>query len=116
RPSSAEKLDNAINKKTAGFNVFRLALSCTNQYAQYHINAAGLTGSATEAQKKAAVLAAMNTTLTRLNGVFERDLSLHFNLVANNDLVIFTSSATDPYTNGNEIASAQSVMNTNIGS
>ncbi|WP_299178734.1 reprolysin-like metallopeptidase [uncultured Chryseobacterium sp.] len=116
RPSSAEKLDNAVNKKTAGFNVFRLALSCTNQYAQYHINAAGLPGSATEAQKKAAVLAAMNTTLTRLNGVFERDLSLHFNLVANNDLVIFTSSATDPYTNGNEIASAQSVMNTNIGS
>lgn len=113
---SLEKKSNATNKKIAGFNVFRLALSCTGEYAQYHITAAGLPGTATVAQKKAAVLAAMNTTLTRLNGVFERDLSLHFNLVANNDLVIYVDSATDPYSaSGSQTAQVQTAINTNIG-
>ncbi|MBB4805037.1 subtilisin-like proprotein convertase family protein [Chryseobacterium defluvii] len=114
---SSEKGNSAAaTNKAAGFNVFRLAISCTNEYAQYHITAAGLPGTATEAQKKAAVLAAMNATVTRLNSVFERDLSLHFNLVANNDLIIFTSAGTDPYTDGDEITDVQSVIDTNIGS
>ncbi|ASK32489.1 propanediol utilization protein [Chryseobacterium sp. T16E-39] len=88
------------NKKAAGFNTFRLAMSCTGEYAQYHLTAAGTPANATDAQKKAVILAAMNTTLTRLNGVFEKDLSVHFNLIANNDTLIFLDAATDPYTNG----------------
>lgn len=94
----AEKSNNSENKKTAGFNVFRMALSCTGEYAQYHLDAAGIPAGATDAQKKAVVLAAMNTSLTRLNAVFEKDLSLHFNLIANNDSIIFLDAATDPYT------------------
>ncbi|SHF50509.1 reprolysin-like metallopeptidase [Chryseobacterium sp. OV279] len=86
-----------VNKKLAGFNVFRMALSCTGEYAQYHLTAAGTPGTATDAQKKAVILAAMNASLTRMNGVFEKDLSVHFNLIANNDAVIFLDSATDPY-------------------
>lgn len=92
--------NNAVNKKAAGFNTFRLAMSCTGEYAQYHLTAAGTPANATDAQKKAVVLAAMNTTLTRLNGLFEKDLSVHFNLIANNDNLIFLDAATDPYTNG----------------
>lgn len=98
--NAAEKKNDAVNKKAAGFNVFRLAFSCTGEYAQYHLTAAGTPATATDIEKKAVVLAAMNATLTRLNGVFEKDLSFHFNLIANNDTVIFLDPATDPYTNG----------------
>lgn len=97
---SMDTHNNAANKKVAGFNTFRLAMSCTGEYAQYHLTAAGTPANATDAQKKAVVLAAMNTTLTRLNGLFEKDLSVHFNLIANNDILIFLNSATDPYTSG----------------
>jgi subtilisin-like proprotein convertase family protein len=113
---NAEKENNAANKKVAGFNTFRLAIACTHEYAEYHITAAGLPGTATEAQKKAAVLAAMNASVTRMNGVFERDLSLHFNLVADNDMIIYTSAATDPYTPGDEISDVQNDIDTKIGS
>ncbi|CAI8937599.1 reprolysin-like metallopeptidase [Chryseobacterium sp. IT-36CA2] len=113
---NSEKKNNAANKKTAGFNVFRLALTCTNEYAQYHLTAAGTPSGATDAQKKAVVLAAMNTTLTRLNGVFEKDLSLHFNLVANNDAVIYVNSATPgyPYTASGEQNQAGQTAITNL--
>lgn len=77
--------------------MFRMALSCTGEYAEYHLAAAGTSPNATDAQKKAVVLAAMNASLTRLNGVFERDLSLHFNLIDNNDAIIFLDKLSDPY-------------------
>ncbi|MBL1222806.1 T9SS type A sorting domain-containing protein [Chryseobacterium sp. L7] len=90
----------STNKKLAGFNIFRLALSCTGEYAEYHLTAAGTPANATDAQKKAVVLAAMNASLTRLNGVFEKDLSFHFNLIANNDTLIFLEATSDPYVSG----------------
>lgn len=45
----------------------------------------------------AATLAAMNTLLTRVNGIYERDVRVRFQLIANNDLIIFTNPETDPY-------------------
>lgn len=73
------------------FRQYRLAMACTIEYASYHINAAGVS-TGTLAQKKAAVLAAMAVTMVRVNGLYERDMSLRMNLVANNDLVIFVDS------------------------
>lgn len=92
---------NISTNKLAGYNVFRLALSCTEAYGDYHLTAAGIPGSATDAQKKTAILAAMNATVTRLNTVFERELSLHFNLIANtNSLIFYTGGTPEPYTTG----------------
>ena len=65
---------------------FRLALSCNGEYATYF----GGTVSA--------ALAAMNATMTRVNGVFEKDLAIHMTIIANNNLVVYTNAATDPYT------------------
>jgi subtilisin-like proprotein convertase family protein len=73
------------------FRQYRLAMACTIEYAAYHINAAGLSAG-TLTQKKAAVLSAMVVTMTRVNGLYERDMSLRMNLIANNDLVIFVDS------------------------
>lgn len=71
---------------------YRMALACTGEYANFH----GAFGS-----NKAPALAAMNTTMTRVNGVYERDCSIRMNIIGNNDEIIFTDPATDPYSNGN---------------
>ncbi|MGK0253563.1 MAG: hypothetical protein ACI9OE_001036 [Mariniflexile sp.] len=70
---------------------FRLALACTQEYAAVHVNAAGLNGG-TDAQKKAAVLTKMNDVMTRVNAVYENELSVSMVIVPTNENVIFISS------------------------
>ena len=65
---------------------FRLALSCNGEYATYFGGTV------------AGALAAMNATMTRVNGVCEKDLAIHMTIIANNNLVVYTNAATDPYT------------------
>ncbi|WP_394973823.1 reprolysin-like metallopeptidase [uncultured Croceitalea sp.] len=81
---------------------YRIAVSATGEYSQYH------GGTVADA------LAAINATLTRVNEVFETDLSVRLQLIANNDLVIFTDPNTDPYT-GNLNAQGQSTLTSIIG-
>ncbi len=71
---------------------YRLALACTGEYANYH----GAYGT-----NKAPALAAMVTTMTRVNGVFERDCGIRMVIIPNDTAIIFTNPATDPYTNNN---------------
>jgi len=95
---------------------FRLALACTTEYAAFHVNAAGLS-SGTLQQKKSAVLAAMNVTVTRINAVYERDLSVTMQLVSNNEDIIFiTSDNFDNYNPDTLIDQSQSVITSTIGS
>src|SRR5690554_1634317 len=97
------------------FRTYRLAMACTTEYAAFHVNAAGL-NSGTIAQKKAAVLAAMNVTMTRINGIYERDLSLTMELIPNNEDIIFIDS--DNFSNNNPgllINQSQSVIDSVIG-
>ena len=68
------------------YKTLRLALSCTGEYGAYFGG-------------KEAALAAMNATMTRVNGIFEKDLAVHLNIIANNDLVIYTNANSDPYSN-----------------
>ncbi len=99
------------------FRVYRLAMACTIEYAAFHIAAAGV-GGGTLAQQKAAVLAAMVVTMTRVNGLYERDMSLRMNLVANNDLIIYITSDnfTDDNANNALLSESQSVIGSVIGS
>ncbi len=71
---------------------YRLALACTGEYATFH------------GGTKALALAAMNTTMNRVNGVYERDLAITMSIVAKNDTLIFLNGNNDPYTNNNESA------------
>lgn len=66
---------------------FRIAISVTGEYTSYH---GGTTANA---------LSAINATLTRVNEIFETDMAVTFELVANNDDIIYTNAATDPYSN-----------------
>lgn len=111
---SSNRLPSITNKASDGkFRVFRLAMACTIEYAAFHVNAAGL-GAGTLAQKKAAVLAAMGVTMTRVNGVYERDLSMRMNLVANNDLVIFITSDNFNNTNASTLINQSQTQITSI--
>ncbi len=106
------------NRASDGFfRTYRLAMACTIEYAAFHITAAGL-GAGSLAQKKAAVLSAMVITMTRVNGVFENDMSLRMNLVANNDLIIFVDG--DSFDNSNTanalLGQSQTVIDATIGS
>jgi chitodextrinase len=86
---------------------FRLALACTAEYA------------ALFGDTKADALAGMNNTITRINGVFERDFGVKLILVANNDALIYTDPLTDPYSDFSSKASwgseNQSNLDTTIG-
>jgi Metallo-peptidase family M12B Reprolysin-like/Secretion system C-terminal sorting domain len=88
--------NNVLRASDGKFRIFRLAVACTIEYAAFHISRAGLSGG-TLAQKQAAVLAAMNVTMTRVNGIYERDMSMRMTIVGNNDQIIFIDS--DNFTN-----------------
>ena len=77
---------------------YQLAVATTGEYSQFHIDLEGVS-SGTDAQKKAVVLAAITTALTRVNAVLENDLSLTMELIGNNDDIIYLDPFTDPYTN-----------------
>ncbi|MEO8517286.1 MAG: reprolysin-like metallopeptidase [Flavobacterium sp.] len=80
----------STNKSSAGqLKTMRLAQSVTAEYSNYF--------GATTVGQVALVLAAINATLTRCNGVYEKDLALHLNLVASSTNVIYYNPATDPY-------------------
>ncbi|MBO9566402.1 MAG: pre-peptidase C-terminal domain-containing protein [Niastella sp.] len=74
---------------------YRLALACTGEYSAYFLNGT----ETTDAQRKAKVLAAMNTLMTRTNGIYERDFGVRLNLIANNDAIIYLTASSDPWTN-----------------
>jgi subtilisin-like proprotein convertase family protein len=94
------------------FRQYRLAITTDAEFSQFHIDAAGVTNG-TIAQKKSAVLSALLVTLTRINGVYERDFGVRMNLVANNDLLI--SLNTDNFTDDNILDQNIDFINLNIG-
>ncbi|PHR72480.1 MAG: hypothetical protein COA67_04345 [Lutibacter sp.] len=99
-------LEAARNANDGKLRTFRLALACTGEYAAFH-------GGTT-----AGVIAGMNATMTRVNGVFERDLSLTMVMVDNTS-IIFLDGTTDPYTNSNGgtmLSENQATCDANIGS
>ncbi|WP_309608534.1 reprolysin-like metallopeptidase [Flavobacterium sp.] len=88
----SSQLPNTYKSSSAQLKTMRLAQSCNGEYAAFF--GASTAGNASDQSK---VLAAFNATLTRCNGVYEKDLALHLNLIANTTSVIFYNAATDPY-------------------
>ena len=79
---------------------YRLALACTVEYA-----------TAVGTNTVAGALAAEVLIMNRVNGVYERDVAIHMNIIANNNLITYAAdnlscggsctTANDPYTNNN---------------
>lgn len=96
---------NSVSRSSSGQLLnFRLAMSVTPEYTSYH------------GGTKALALAAINTTLTRVNGVFETDFAIHMNLV-NNLTIIYDGSVADPYgaTDANYNSELQSTLTSVVG-
>lgn len=109
--------NNSISSDTGIFRTYRLAMACTIEYAQFHWQAAGMTAATPEATRKAAVLAAMNVSMTRINGIYERDMSLTMQLVPNNlDIIFITSDNFNNNNAGTLINQSQTVIDGIIGS
>lgn len=68
---------------------YRLALAATGEYTVFH------GGTVPDG------LAAIVTSMNRINGIYEREVAIRMVLVPNNNLVVYTNGATDPYTNNN---------------
>lgn len=92
-----EPVVSGLNQQVAGLarvsdgrvRTMRLAQSVTAEYSNYF--------GATSSAQSSLVLAAVNATMTRCNGVYEKDLGLHLNLVANTTSVFYYNASTDPY-------------------
>ena len=85
----AGNTSSATGSSTGQLKTMRLAQSCNAEYSNYF--------GATSSAQVSLVLAAFNATLTRCNGVYEKDLALHLNLIANTTSVIYYNASTDPY-------------------
>src|SRR5690606_17441174 len=81
---------------------FRIAVSTTGEYTAFHGGTV------------AGALAAINATITRVNEVFETDLGVTLELVANNDQIIFTNATTDPYSSSFN-SQVQTTLTSTIG-
>ncbi len=69
---------------------YRLAVSASGEYTQYH------------GGSQALGMAAITTAINRINEVFQRDLSVRLELIAENDQLVFTNSTTDPFNNSDD--------------
>ncbi len=85
--SYSEKYKTAQRSGT-NLRTYRLAMAATGEYTAFHGGTV------------AGALSAMNTTVSRVNVIYERDLAVKLELIANNNLIIFTDANTDPYSNG----------------
>lgn len=99
--------DEMLTPSGPQLRTYRLANAATGEYTIFHGGTVALG------------LAAVVTSVNRVNGVYEREVAVRMVLVPNNNLVIYTNASTDPYTNSNGSAMLSqniSTLNSVIGS
>lgn len=90
---SSDTASKTAAKTEGNLRSYRIAVATTGEYSQT-VAAGNATNTLTQV-----VIA-----IDRVNDIYERDLGVHLELVANNNLIIFTDPATDGYTNDNDTA------------
>lgn len=89
------------------FRQYRIGVACTGEYATFHGGTTSL------------VLAAINTSVNRVAGVYEDEIGVTMQLISNNSVLIYLNATTDPYTNNNGstmLGENQTIFNNVIGS
>ena len=90
-----------LGSSGSDLRVYRVAVATTGEYTQFH--------GGTVAQG----LAAVTTAINRITGIFEQEFCIRLQLVANNNLIIYTDASTDPYT-GNDNSTMLDQNQTNL--
>jgi len=87
---------------------YRFAVACTGEYA---VAVGGTTPSLLHS--------AIVTTVNRVNGVYEQEVSVRLILVSNNNLIEYLNASTDPFNGNNNanvlISESHTVITNNIG-
>ncbi len=94
RFDSAPKIGDASDGLASGSELreYRIAVAATGEYTKFH------GGTVQDG------MAAIVTTMNRVNGIYEREVAIRMNLVADNDAIVYTDPATDPYSNSSGVA------------
>ena len=97
----------ARTRSNEGIIEYRIAIAATGEYTQL------------QGGTVSAALSAIATTLNRVNHVYEQSLGIRLSLIEQNDLLIYTNSSIDPYSNydiENMLAENQKNLDLVIGS
>ncbi len=91
--SSAARTSGAAARTYAGqLRTYRTAIAATGEYTRA-VGGGTVSGG----------LAAIVTALNRVTGIYESELGIRLQLVANNDKIVYTNPNTDPYTNSSGV-------------
>ena len=107
-PSSSNRSAQSTFSNGNTIRTYRMAIAATGEFYQANGNT------------NATVLAQINHYLNLANDIFEDELAVHFNLIANNTAILFPDPATDGIeidpTNSNiQLNTTQTVINSTIG-
>lgn len=90
---------------------YRLAVACTGEYA--------IAATGSQVPTVPAILQKVVTSVNRVSGVYESELSIRLSLIPSTTLVLFPNPSTDPFTannnGGNLLGQNQTVMTNTIG-
>ncbi|HEX8494704.1 MAG TPA: zinc-dependent metalloprotease family protein [Pyrinomonadaceae bacterium] len=82
----------AITPHAGTLRTYRLALAVTGEYTMYHSELLD-----SDEVKKQKAFAALVTTQNRVNGIYEREVSVRMILVEDELEIVYTNPAADPY-------------------
>lgn len=88
-----ETIQNISSSTTNQLKKFRLAVATTTEYSNFIIQRANLSD-ASEAEQKAAILAAINVSINRINGILKNDVGVILELIPTTDQLFFIQSDT----------------------
>lgn len=101
-PSADMLLVGNGDRAVVTMKTYDIAIAATGEYTSFH-------GGATQA------LAAINTTMNRVRGIYETEAAISFSLVSNNNLLIYTDSLSDPYSKPPTVNENQTNLDLVIG-
>ena len=87
-----KNVDYSYKVNDSQLRTYRIAAACNGEFTNYH------GGTVADG------IAAANTTINRVNQIYERDLGVKLVLIANNDNIVYTNPLSDPYTNNDPSA------------
>ncbi|WP_431686088.1 reprolysin-like metallopeptidase [Hahella sp. NBU794] len=91
------------------YKVYRLAMASTGEFSA---SVSSDSSHPSVAETQAFIVSVVN----RLNQIYEKEIAVRFQLIANNDSIIYTDSSTDPYSSSsNMLSENQSNLDSVIG-
>ena len=106
--SASSSVPTQSKSVSGALKTYTIAIATTGEYGAFH---GGTTAS---------TLSAVSVLLNRVDGIFQSELGISFQLAEENDRILFTNSAADPFEGNNDastlIDESQAVIDAELGS